>query len=153
MRTASVPARTHSVSSGRSFMALLSDNSAVEQAVALAQNLANTFEAKGGTLSDLLAAFAGALYARDERVGHDCLIALDRFVCGEPDLRRRARRSSPISGVEVTPEMVEAFRKACREWKNGAQSYSDPVGLEMILSAVLQASREGDAGSDEGGSP
>ncbi len=49
----------------------------------MAQNLAKTYETRGGNLSDLLAAFAGALYARDERIGHDCLIALDRFVCGE----------------------------------------------------------------------
>ncbi len=58
-----------------------------------------------------------------------------------------AGQASKPTEIEVTPEMVEAFRKAYREWKNGPQSYSDPVGLGMILSAVLQASPEGDAGS------
>ena len=58
----------------------ISNNVAAERAVALAENLANTYESKGGTLGDLLAAFVGAVYVRDERVGHDCLIFLDRFV-------------------------------------------------------------------------
>lgn len=54
---------------------LFSNNLEAEQVVVLVQNLAETHEAEGGNLSDLLAAFAGVVYTRDRRVGHDCIVA------------------------------------------------------------------------------
>ena len=57
--------------------------------------------------------------------------------------------SGPASAIkiEITPEMVEAFRKACREWKDGPLSFADPVGLGLILSYVLKEIPPDDAGS------
>ena len=48
--------------------------------IGFAQNLAESFVARGGNLTALFSAFVGLVHVRDKAVGRDCLVALDLFV-------------------------------------------------------------------------
>tara|TARA_R110000868_G_scaffold235282_1_gene489198 strand:- start:669 stop:878 length:210 start_codon:yes stop_codon:yes gene_type:complete len=66
-------------------MTVIPNEKEATQAFMFAENLATAYKARGGKLNELLAAFVEVVYARDRRVGHDCLIALDRFVGDEKE--------------------------------------------------------------------
>jgi hypothetical protein len=52
-------------------------------AAAVAERLARQYVSAGGEIVSLFSAYAGLVSARDKKVGADCLIALDRFFCGD----------------------------------------------------------------------
>jgi hypothetical protein len=54
-----------------------------EVVVSLAENLIRSYANRGGSVTDLFAAFVGVVVERDNAVGYDCLIALDSWVCGD----------------------------------------------------------------------
>jgi hypothetical protein len=67
-------------------MALSSQNeppSHAFEAVSFAERLAQEYVKQGGTMHALFVGFAGLVSARDQKVGADCLIALDRKLFGD----------------------------------------------------------------------
>jgi hypothetical protein len=59
------------------------------EAASFADRLAQEYIKQGGTMHALFVGFAGLVSARDQKVGADCLIALDRKLFGdEGDLGR-----------------------------------------------------------------
>ena len=50
--------------------------------VGFAESLAREYARRGGDLTVLFGAYAGLVSARHKAAGADCLIALDRMVCG-----------------------------------------------------------------------
>jgi len=53
-----------------------------ETAISLAENLAQSYAIRGGSVTELFAAFVGVVVERDRAVGRDCLTALDRWLSG-----------------------------------------------------------------------
>ncbi len=52
-------------------------------AVSLAENIVQSYAIRGGDVTELFAGYVGLVVERDEVVGNDCLIALDRWISGE----------------------------------------------------------------------
>ena len=48
--------------------------------IGFAQNLIQSYVAQGGDMESIFSAFVGLVHARDQVVGRDCLIALDRYI-------------------------------------------------------------------------
>jgi hypothetical protein len=55
-----------------------------------ADTLARKYTRQGGTTHALFTAFAALVSARDQKVGADCLIALDRKLFGDANARSAA---------------------------------------------------------------
>jgi hypothetical protein len=55
----------------------------VQAATGLAERLLMAYASENRDILPLFAAFVGLVYQRDEAVGNDCLIALDRLICGD----------------------------------------------------------------------
>ncbi len=53
---------------------------AAETAAVFAESLARNYAVRNSDIVPLFAAFVGLIFQRDESVGRDVLIALDRFV-------------------------------------------------------------------------